>query len=376
MQANFINTTAIVIPAYCPDKRLPPYVQSLKEAGFGKIIVIDDGSGSAYSSIFDSIVPDEQVVYLTYMPNAGKGVALKKGLTYLQTQCLDMKYFITADSDGQHTVADILRMAEALQRHDSCLLLGTRDFSKPDVPPKSRMGNRITTCVFRGLYGQWVSDTQTGLRGFDRSLLATMIDIEGDRYEYEMNVLVKCATLRIPIEPLTIETVYENNNEGSHFRAFRDSARIYSIIFKGFFRFTSTSIISFGCDYALFLLLNTILKQHNALAFDYNFYFFTIIARILVATGVARIISGVINYSLNRKYVFNNHAAIRTSLPRYLLVFFLTILCSAGLTNMAHTLFGWSDNIAKIPADILLFCCNYYIQQNWVFSTRKNNKKA
>ena len=132
---------------------------------------------------------------------------------------------MTADSDGQHTVEDVLRMAEDHARDPSGLLLGSRDFSQEHVPPKSRMGNRITSVVFRLLYGCWVGDSQTGLRGCHRDLLPAMIAVPGDRYEYEMNVLIECAAMRVPMRPLPIETVNERNYAGRHVRAYRGSAR-------------------------------------------------------------------------------------------------------------------------------------------------------
>ena len=351
--------TAVVIPAYKPDDRLPPYVAALKEAGVGKIVIIDDGSGKNYQPLFQSIPQDESVHIISYEPNAGKGVALKRGMAYVQDECPEQRYVVTADSDGQHTVKDVLRMADAMAEDSTGVLLGSRDFSQPDVPFKSRNGNRITSTVFKLLYGIWVSDTQTGLRGFARELLPMMIAVKGDRYEYEMNVLIECAHHKLPMRALTIQTVYENNNEGSHFRAVRDSVRIYSVILAGFFRFISASLMSFLVDYGLYLLINMLLRAVPGLE---------AVARIAAATFAARILSGVFNYCMNRKFVFNDKASAKKSFPRYLVVFFLIMILSAALTSGLHLLFGWSENIVKIPVDILLFFLSYSLQQRWVFS--------
>ena len=258
MDASLMRQSALLIPAYQPDDRLPPYVEALKSAGVGKIIVVDDGSGDKFQPLFGSILQDEVTHVISYTPNGGKGHAMREGMRYLLDHCPEQRFIITADSDGQHTVRDVLRMIESLSENHEGLLLGSRDFSQENVPFKSRNGNRITSAVFKLLYGVWVSDTQTGLRGFERSLLPLMIDVKGERYEYEMNVLIECAQKHIPMRALPIETVYENNNEGSHFRAFRDSARIYGVILGGFFRFISSSVISFLVDYLLYLLLNNL----------------------------------------------------------------------------------------------------------------------
>ena len=359
---NAAKLTAVVIPAYKPDDRLPPYVAALKEAGVGKIVIIDDGSGKDYQPLFGSIPQDEIVHIISYEPNAGKGVALKRGMAYLKDECPEQLYVVTADSDGQHTVKDVLRMADAMAEDSTGVLLGSRDFSQPDVPFKSRNGNRITSTVFKLLYGIWVSDTQTGLRGFARELLPMMIAVKGDRYEYEMNVLIECAHKKLPMRALTIQTVYENNNEGSHFRAVRDSVRIYSVILAGFFRFISASIMSFLVDYGLYLLINTALRS-VASGMESG-------VRIAAAVVAARILSGIFNYCMNRKFVFNDDSSARKSFPRYLVVFFLIMILSAALTSGLHLLFGWSENIIKIPVDILLFFLSYSLQQRWVFQSQ------
>ena len=58
MELTCAGRTAVVIPAYKPDDRLPPYVQALKDAGIGRIVVVDDGSGQDYQRFFDQIPRD------------------------------------------------------------------------------------------------------------------------------------------------------------------------------------------------------------------------------------------------------------------------------------------------------------------------------
>lgn len=365
---------AVIIPAYKPDDRLSPYVAALKEAGIGKIVIVDDGSGESYAPLFAGIPQDEVVHIISYVPNAGKGVALKRGMQYLLDHCPEQKYVVTADSDGQHTVTDVLRMVESLCEDDSGLLLGSRDFDQPDVPFKSRNGNKITSTVFKLLYGVWVSDTQTGLRGFSTKLLPTMIAVKGDRYEYEMNMLIECAHQRLPMRPLPIQTVYENNNEGSHFRAVRDSVRIYSVILAGFFRFISASLLSFLLDYGLYLLFNNLLKGVPSMTGEMKLLFLRFVPHITIATVAARILSGVFNFTINRKFVFGDKGKVSHSFPRYLVVFLMNMVLSAAFTSGLHLWLGWSENLLKIPVDILLFFLSYRLQQNWVFAPEKNKK--
>ena len=253
---------AVLIPSYQPDERLLPYIEQLTKEQFAQIVLVDDGSGAAYDPIFDALEDLQGVTVLRYAENSGKGYALRHGMRYILDEGGDIRFVITADSDGQHTAQDILYMADDLHRDSTGMLLGTRDFSASHVPGKSRAGNQITRKVFHVLYGQRVDDTQTGLRVYTVDLIPQFLRIKGDRYDYEMKQLIHCAIEGVPIRSLPIETVYENNNEGTHFRAFVDSFRIYRALFSRFVRFALSSALCFVVDYGAYLLLNHLLKTH------------------------------------------------------------------------------------------------------------------
>lgn len=62
------------------------------------------------------------------------------------------------------------------------------------------------------------------------ALITALLSIPGDRYEYEMNILLKCRELKIPLKEIPIRTVYIDDNASSHFDAVKDSMRIYKEI--------------------------------------------------------------------------------------------------------------------------------------------------
>jgi len=175
-----IQEAAILIPSLEPDERLPVYIRSLAESGFGKIIVVDDGSGDTYQQIFREVESIDRTIVLHHEVNRGKGVALKTGYQYILDYVPEAAGIITADADGQHTVPDCIRLAEKLSEGERAVYLGSRDFSLPDIPPKSRSGNKITSTVFKLFYGVWLPDTQTGLRAFRREELPFMLNVSGE----------------------------------------------------------------------------------------------------------------------------------------------------------------------------------------------------
>lgn len=217
--------TIILIPAYKPDEALISTVAELREMGYD-LVIVDDGGGEEYYKIFRSVVPFATV--LRKKTNHGKGAALKSGFQFIQRNCPDCRYIITADADGQHRPADIARIDAYLHEFGG-FVIGAREFVG-NVPVRSLLGNTLTREVFAAVSGVHVEDTQTGLRGFETTLCPWLLSIPGNRYEYEMNMLLDAAKRKIPIGEIPIETVYEQGNPSSHFDPVKDSVKIYRCI--------------------------------------------------------------------------------------------------------------------------------------------------
>ncbi|MDI3537581.1 MAG: hypothetical protein PWP30_2063, partial [Eubacteriaceae bacterium] len=278
----------VIIPAYKPDQRFNKLVEELIEKNFD-LVVVDDGSGDDYKLIFKKLQYLKQVELCRHQENRGKGAALKTGIAWALEKYPDTCGVVTADSDGQHKPDDIERIASALEQNGDQLIMGTRDFSGAHVPFKSRWGNRITSFVYFISSGRKCRDTQTGLRGIPAEIAKVALDISGDRYEYEMNFLMKVAKAQYKIKEVPIETVYIDENRSSHFHAVRDSARIYFNILK----FSLSSLISAVIDNSLFALFMLTAFTSSSVG-------------ILEATILARVISGCVNFLLNKHWVFQS----------------------------------------------------------------------
>lgn len=222
------RTRIALIPAFEPADNLLNLVILLSDAHF-QVVLVDDGSGENYRRIFSTAKRFADV--LIHETNKGKGAALKTGLAFIKKHYPENSIVVSLDADGQHSVEDAIKVAQAAAIDRESLILGSRSFCG-DVPKRSRFGNSVTRVVFKTVTGSSVSDTQTGLRAFGAQLIPFMLNVDGQRYEYEMNVLLKCARNKLPIKEVEIATIYFNNNEGSHFSTLKDSFRIYcGIIF-------------------------------------------------------------------------------------------------------------------------------------------------
>lgn len=220
---------AVVIPAYEPDEKLKPITEKLRDQGY-IVIIVDDGSGDAYHSLFEEL--SEECIVLKHKENRGKGAAIKTALEYIAKELWDCDFVGTMDADGQHTPEDMEHVLAEARKFPKSLTLGVRNV-KQDMPFRSRIGNELTRTVFRMIYGQQISDTQTGLRAFPVTMVSWMRGVDGDGYEYEMKVLIEAACGKVPIHEVPIRTIYhDRENSCSHFHAVRDSFRIWQKLLR------------------------------------------------------------------------------------------------------------------------------------------------
>jgi len=228
--------SVILIPAYEPDKKLIYLVDDLSNLSFYKIIVVNDGSSEKCSYIFDKIKEKVNCMVINHLENRGKGSALKTGMKEILKIDNDIIGCITVDADGQHLPKDILKMGEALENNKHSLILGCRDFLNGKVPNKSKIGNIITRALFKSITGKYISDTQTGLRAIPRKHMERFCILRGEKYEFEINMLMEACRRNIDIQEIPIDTVYIDDNRSSHFNPFMDSLKIYKEIFKFAFK--------------------------------------------------------------------------------------------------------------------------------------------
>ena len=227
---NYKDEVVILIPSLNPDERLTKLVKDLLVNGFKDIIVVNDGSSEEYNKYFKTI--EQNVIVLRHMVNLGKGRALKTGFNEYLGRFKEKCGIITVDSDGQHKIEDITKVAKALVENKESLILGSRNFNLKNVPFRSKYGNKITRCIFKFLTGLNVSDTQTGLRGIPTRYISILMNIPGERFEFEMNMLMEAKENNIDITEERIETVYIQENKSSHFNPLKDSLKIYVIFYE------------------------------------------------------------------------------------------------------------------------------------------------
>ena len=334
----------ILIPSYEPDNRLVELIDKIDRERFD-IVVVNDGSNKEYNKIFDKI--KDKVHLISYQDNQGKGYALKKGISYIKEKYQNDYLIVTMDSDGQHTIEDAIKLCEYAKSHLNTYVLGMRKRNEK-TPLRSRLGNSITKFVYSVITHIDLYDTQTGLRAFTYNLTDFMLSVPGNRFEYEMNALLLSPKNGINLHEIEIETIYIDNNKGTHFKALRDSFLIYKDIIK----FSFSSIISFLIDYFLFIILSFFINS------------------LIVCNIIARIISATCNYLLNRKYVFHSKNSLTKSILSYSLLAISILVCNTILLHIFVEKLLINKFISKIIVEIVMFIISYFVQKNFIFKRR------
>lgn len=337
----------VVIPAYKPDEKMISLIgQLLRETDY-RIVVVNDGSGEAFDPVFAQVPPE--VTLLKHEVNRGKGAGMKTAMRHILEHMPDEEGVVFADADGQHLIKDIIAVTDEMRAHPDALVLGSRAFTG-NVPLRSRLGNKITLGVFTLASGVRIHDTQTGLRAFSLDTARKLVDLEGDRYEYEMNMLMAAAKMHIPFREVMIETVYLEENKSSHFNVLRDSMRIYGVIFK----FVASSLAAFCVDFALLWLLTRLTAPLGAWSLN-------------VSIVLARVCSAFVNYTINRKLVFEHEGGAVRSLGQYAALAVTILLANMALMNLLITVCGWSLLPAKILVECVLYIASFLVQRLFIF---------
>ena len=333
-----------LIPAYKPGDYLLDLTVKLKGKGFS-VVIVDDGSGADYADFFLASTCFAEVLH--HSENMGKGRALKTGINAISRYRTSDTVILIVDADGQHCVEDALAICNIAQKAPNTLVLGSRKL-KENVPLRSKFGNTVTRFVYYISTGLKVHDTQTGLRAFRAELIPVLRDIPGERYEYEMNVLLRFARDKIRILEHEIETIYIDNNAQSHFDTVKDSVRIYKEILK----FSASSFVGFLVDYSLYSLLLFITNN------------------LCIANVAARIVSASVNFFLNRKFVFKSRGPLLRAALQYFLLAAGILIGNTFVLEFIVNAYGVNQMLAKIMTEVMFFILSWLIQKLIVFKRR------
>ncbi|MGY3610991.1 MULTISPECIES: glycosyltransferase [unclassified Bradyrhizobium] len=334
----------VLFPSYRPTAIFLALLQSLRRLDASTpIVIVDDGSGPRHADVFESLKSLPGVTLLRNAVNLGKGAALKHGMNHILVEHPDCVGIVTADADGQHSANDIVRLRNELCRQPDHVMLGCRAFGK-GVPFRSRFGNLVSRYAYRLLLGLNLSDTQTGLRGIPRRLMAASLGIRANRYEYETEQLVVAKQENLAMREIPIQTIYIDDNRASHFNPFLDSFRIYFVLL----RYAISSIATAAADFIAFYVLT----NSNV--------------PVLTANMGARGFALWMQFLLLKKYVFKSKAGFATFAAYVAYVFFSGYISSVAQVQFAAHMVP-SPLLAKVVVELIIWIFNFMFLRDIIF---------
>jgi glycosyltransferase involved in cell wall biosynthesis len=190
----------VVIAAYNEVGVIARVVGEVRRCGY-TVLLIDDGSTDATAATAEKA----GAVVIRHPVNLGQGAALQTGIEYALREGADV--IVTFDADGQHRVADIDVLIDAMAKHNVDFVFGSRVLGGAiNLPPTRRLLLKAATWFTRITSGLSVTDTHNGLRAMTQQG-AGAIRLRQNRMAHASEFLnqVSASRLKYIEVPVTIE---------------------------------------------------------------------------------------------------------------------------------------------------------------------------
>jgi glycosyltransferase involved in cell wall biosynthesis len=168
------------------------------------LLVIDDGSIDDTAAVARA-VGDPRVVLVRHAINRGLGAAIATAFAWARAAGCDG--LVTYDADGQHAPEDLAAVAKALSEGDADVVIGSRMKDSRGMPWYRVAGNwglNIATWV---LFGVWTTDSQSGLRGFNRRALESIV-LRQDRMAVSSELIKERRARKLRGREVPIRAIY------------------------------------------------------------------------------------------------------------------------------------------------------------------------
>lgn len=357
---SFGKKVTVIMPSLFPNEKTLHVITRLREEGFDDILLIDDG-GCADSPDFFERAAACGCEVLHHGKCCGRGAALRTGFRYFLNTRRDRLGVVTVDSDGQHRAEDAAKCARLMLEKGNSLVIGRRDLSDRSIARHSRYSGRVTSLMMLLFCGLRLKDPQSGLRAIPRQYLDFFCGIGGDRYDYEIHILLECKSRSIPVCETDIRADYSDADRTSYYRSVRDSVRINSM----FLKFSLSSMSGYLVDVTCFWLFAHFFNGLGGTA---------AVVSVPVSTVLARVVSTILCYLFNRNGVFRTREKSREQAGKYAVcvagIMTVSALSTWLLTTLLHVGVAWKQTLLKCCIDTVLFFVNFRIQHEWVFARK------
>lgn len=214
------DNVLLAVPLYNHGKTVKEVARKALATGY-RLLVVDDGSSdggldNVRELDCDTVRLDE---------NSGKGAAILEAARFADEK--GFAAILTIDADGQHEPQEAEKLVvEAMNGSWPAVIIGSREMDQDDVPGSSRFGMHFSNFWVRLESGRDLDDTQSGMRLYPVKQLLEL-DLTRKRYDFEIEVLVKCAWAGLDIRGVPVTVHYPPATERvSHFDKLKDNWRL------------------------------------------------------------------------------------------------------------------------------------------------------
>lgn len=196
-----MDKTLIIVPAYNEKETIDGVLEDLQRCGYKNVVVVDDGSTDKCGSI----AAKKGAIVLRHVINRGLGAAIGTGFEYAKLTNPDI--IVTFDSDGQHKASDLARLIYLITSKEADVVIGSRMANFSKMPKDRKIINHLANLLTNFLYGIKTTDSQSGLRAFNREAYRK-ISIRTDRMEVSSEILKEIKVNKLKFREVPIEAIY------------------------------------------------------------------------------------------------------------------------------------------------------------------------
>ena len=361
-----MDKITVVIPSYNPNVNLTMFIDELLLAGFRDIVIVDDGSDLDEKKVqmaYSYVKAKNECVVMHHGTNMGKGAALKTAFKYCMLNRPKDTLIITVDDDGQYSVENIIQCVERYraiyeETGEYPVLLGSRKFADSGYKFVKRLVNYISGFVMKYMCFVKVRDVQTGLRLIPHKYLRQMMHIDGNGFDYEINMLPEMKYKKIPYAE---EMIYidQTNGQYADYNPVRDVLKCLGVMIRYVFSSLSATVLDIVVFYILLMMFDSgVLPLDKSLG-------------MLYATFIARVASSTYNCIINKKAVFKSEVPMKSVIVRFYVFSMIKAVISYFMTLASSYLIGsYADSltvVVKLIVDLILFFGGYPVQKKWIF---------
>lgn len=351
---------SMIIPLSAPDEATAGYIEDLIKNKAEDIILVTDNEKSHED--FLRKAADHSEVTVVYAKKPGRGAAIREAFRFLSENRKDTDGALCCEEDGRYPYEALDICIKAFEKDPGCVVMGSRDPEKENIPVKKRACSKISGLVYRFATGIRLKDTQSSLRLIPAGYFEYFAKLPGKSKDYETRMLIGIMNKKISYTEVSVPVISHDEKDRKNLSTFKDRIIVYSIVLAYFLKFAISSVSSYLIDMGIYALLLFFLENRLSVG-----------GQVLVCTVVSRIISSLFNFTINRKTVFKATDKLAAATVRYYIIAVIKLAASYALIYFFTDLLGitgFAQLIIKALVDIVLFLFSFQFQKNWVFKNK------